>query len=779
MSFEADDEILRDFLIEIGEILDQLSEQLVQLERCPNDDDLLDAIFQSFHSIKESAAFLHFSELVLCCHATEGVFDTLKKGQRAVDAKLMKLVFRSLDTLKAMFVSIREGETVTPADPVLMALLNLYARPTIIQDSVSVSIEPVKQSKPQETENLADCARDEVDDEFDQLLNLRSSTNAPNDPTSRSKQLRDSISDVELELLLVRLKNNNRQTNAPLPRRERDSIDVQPVSADEFESLLNELQSIEKSAENSTAEVPYSTVLSAIGLSNLSKTESDESPEISDEDFASVLDQLLGNQSENEASTDDSSVGGVLKPNSDTDMLKADSSEDQVITDEEFETLLDHLYGKGQFNINTLSSTISHEMQESNPTPKASSFIQPEIKSDGSAPEKTGSNPFIRVDSQRLDDMVNRVGELMLLRNRLVRIGGGIQSDDFHKTINALNSVISDLKTAILKTRMLPISSVFSRLPSVVAELARLLHKDVHLELLGGDTDVDKNLIDEIEEPLIHLIENAIDHGIETPDIREKIGKEKVGTITVSVEPKGEQLWLSVIDDGQGMDPNQFRLTAINMQRLNQEAADRLSDQECFNLAFIPGFSTKRTMSEVSGRGVGMGVVKTKIAQIKGSVLIESQPQVGTKIILKVPINLSIMQAMLVELHGQTFALPMFSVSETFSLHEAQASRMDEQDMILFREDLIPLYYLNRWLVNDQHNMTNSMVDSHVVVVSSGDKKIGLVVDQLIGQEEVVIKPLGPLLHNAAALSGTTITGDGKVALIIDIPSLLEENITQ
>jgi two-component system chemotaxis sensor kinase CheA len=324
-----------------------------------------------------------------------------------------------------------------------------------------------------------------------------------------------------------------------------------------------------------------------------------------------------------------------------------------------------------------------------------------------------------------------------------------------------------------MKTRMQPIKKVFGRFPRVVRDLARSLKKEVHLELMGEETDLDKNLVEALADPLVHLVRNAVDHGVEMPEVREAAGKPRLGTVTLAAEQEGDHILLTISDDGAGMDPERLRAKAIEKGMMEAESAARLSDRECFELIFAAGFSTKAEISDVSGRGVGMDVVKTRIGQLNGIIEIDSKVGKGTTIQIKVPLTLAIMPTLMVILGSQIFALPLVNVGEIIDFDLGKVNRVDGQQVIVVRGKALPFFYLSQWLVRGSHEPAGS--SGHVVIVSVGTQRIGLLVDQLIGQEEVVIKPLGALLHGTKGLAGATITGDGRIALILDLPSLVDK----
>ena len=378
----------------------------------------------------------------------------------------------------------------------------------------------------------------------------------------------------------------------------------------------------------------------------------------------------------------------------------------------------------------------------------------------------------MRVDTARLDEIMNMVGELVLVRNRLVRLGLNSGDEAMSKAVSNLDVVTADLQTAVMKTRMQPIKKVFGRFPRLVRDLARQLKKEINLELVGEETDLDKNLVEALADPLVHLVRNAVDHGVEMPDEREAAGKPRMGRVVLSAEQEGDHILLSISDDGKGMDPAVLRAKAVEKGLMDKDAADRLSESDCYNLIFAPGFSTKTEISDVSGRGVGMDVVKTKIAQLNGSINIFSTQGQGSKIVIKVPLTLAIMPTLMVMLANQAFAFPLVNVNEIFHLDLSRTNVVDGQEVVIVRDKALPLFYLKRWLVQDQAH--EEQREGHVVILSVGTQRIGFVVDQLVGQEEVVIKPLGKMLQGTPGMSGATITGDGRIALILDVPSMLK-----
>lgn len=720
MALDCDDEILQDFLIESSEILEQLSQELLTLEANKDDMNILNSIFRGFHTIKGGAGFLGIGPLVDVCHISENVFDILRQKRRQVDAELMDIILRSLDTINDIFAEIRNGEEPSPAPQDLLDDLSRMAIPGAPPSEASVSSDPEPSSV------------------------------AMNIPTS---PVADQSSDVE-------------------------------ITDSEFEDLLDaingDLSNEPVSKQSTPAKTPVPPPPAASETPPASVAAVTTGADISDDEIDAFLESQLGSAP---ASPPQPKV--EAKPKTAT---SAESHKD--ISEDEFENLLGSLHTPG-----TASVKASHPTPPSAPSTIREVEIKSPTRDKAAALNKPSDSPArqtkappkakdhsaptaeqtLRVDTARLDDIMNMVGELVLVRNRLVTLGGKSQDDVMAKAVANLDVVTADLQMAVMKTRMQPIKKVFGRFPRVVRDLSRSLQKDIVLNMEGEETDLDKNLVEALADPLVHLVRNSVDHGVEMPDIRVKSGKSKTGTITLSAEQAGDHILLNITDDGGGMNANYLKEKAVERGLMEEDAAARLSDKEAFNLIFQPGFSTKTEISDISGRGVGMDVVKTKITQLNGTIDIDSHLGKGTKISIKVPLTLAILPTLMVVIGKQTFALPLTSVSEIFNLDLTNTNIVDGQLVIIVRDKAVPLFYLVDWLVKPGiYDPRVNPEEQHVVIVTIGTQKVGFVVNGLLGQEEVVIKPLGDMLQGTHGLAGATITGDGHIALILDVPGLLK-----
>jgi len=647
-----DDEIKQDFLVEAGELFDLLNDQLAELNDNPQDEELLNAIFRAFHTIKGGAGFLELSAMVEVCHRAEDLFDLLRKDKIKVDSSLIDVIFQVLDVVGDMFENIHDDEPLQDADISLLNKLDSYL--------------------------LAD----------------------------KSKQTAAAI------------------------------------KADEFDS---------KDINNEANVMP-------------------ESDLITDDDFDNLLDELHGEGKHKNISVNSLSNAIATKDN-----------DSDLISDDEFENLLDDIHGKNKGpgtsdsvklvqdnNIENLPvSAIVAEKKTSN---KRKSLKKDNSKKKDSRKIETS----VRVDTERLDDIMNLVGELVLVRNRLSMLKQDMKQDHVSDAITTLELITTDLQASVMKTRMQPIKKVFGRFPRLIRELAKKLKKDIILDLLGEETNLDKSLVEALADPLIHLVRNSADHGIESPEERYASGKARQGTITLSAKQEGDQILLTVSDDGKGMNPDVFRNKAVEAGMISEDAANNMSDRDAFNLIFAPGFSTKSEVSDVSGRGVGMDVVKTRINELNGSISIDSTPGEGSVITINLPLTLAILPTLMIKLHTYQFALPLNNVYEAFNMKPDKINIVDNQEVIRVRGETLPLFFLYPWLVNNK-DFDRSKIEQKVIVVQMGSLRFCLVVDQIVGQEEVVIKPLGTMLNSTAGFTGATITGDGNIALVLDMPSLMNK----
>lgn len=423
-------------------------------------------------------------------------------------------------------------------------------------------------------------------------------------------------------------------------------------------------------------------------------------------------------------------------------------------------------------NIDSLSfqeSTNFAKEKAQDPSSDSKEIFKKETKS-GKTNRNSKVGKTVRVDIDRLDNLMNLVSELIIIKTRMDDLSETSNRENMTEAIEYLERITTSLHDAVMKVRMVPIERVFNRFPRMVRDLSKELNKEINLQMSGEDTEVDRTVIDEIGDPLIHIIRNSIDHGIETPDERVKHGKSKEGTVILKAYPDGNNVVIEVVDDGRGMNANMIKTKAIEKGIITEQEGKLLTEEETFTLLFTPGFSTSEEISDISGRGVGLDVVKSKIESINGAIEINSKVNKGTEFIIRIPLTLAIIQALLVKLGNEIYAVPLSSITEITSITKESIRNIQGQEIFLYRGKTIPIVRLNKLMKVESTETTDENV---VVVVRKGEKQAGLVVDDLIGQQEIVIKSLGKYLSNIKYLSGATILGNGNISLILDVNSLI------
>ncbi|MGL2562711.1 chemotaxis histidine kinase/response regulator CheAY2 [Helicobacter pylori] len=412
--------------------------------------------------------------------------------------------------------------------------------------------------------------------------------------------------------------------------------------------------------------------------------------------------------------------------------------------------------------------------------PKAETKAKAKVDTEENKAPSIGVEQTVRVDVRRLDHLMNLIGELVLGKNRLIRIYSDVEErydgekflEELNQVVSSISAVTTDLQLAVMKTRMQPVGKVFNKFPRMVRDLSRELGKSIELIIEGEETELDKSIVEEIGDPLIHIIRNSCDHGIEPLEERRRLNKPETGKVQLSAYNEGNHIVIKISDDGKGLDPVMLKEKAIEKGMISERDAESMSDREAFNLIFKPGFSTAKVVSNVSGRGVGMDVVKTNIEKLNGIIEIDSEVGVGTTQKLKIPLTLAIIQALLVGVQEEYYAIPLSSVLETVRISQDEIYTVDGKSVLRLRDEVLSLVRLSDIFKVDAILESNS--DVYVVIIGLADQKIGVIVDYLIGQEEVVIKSLGYYLKNTRGIAGATVRGDGKITLIVDVGAMME-----
>ncbi|MGO4702128.1 chemotaxis protein CheA [Dyella sp. 2RAB6] len=636
MDPSLDSELRDDFLVEAGELVQRLGEQLVALEAAPRDAELLNAVFRAFHTVKGGAGFLGIDPMVQLCHHAEDLLNEARSGHVLIDAARMDALLEALDLVNAMMAALAASSEMPVAPAALLLRLQPHA--------------------------------------------ARAPAPAP----------------------------------APMPAPAPVAEEGGSIDDSEFEALLDSLYGM-GGAPGAPVQPPASEM-------------------IDDTEFEKLLDDLHGKGK---------APGTPVQPSASS------------IDDSEFEALLDSLHGKGAAP-GAAPGAAAKAAAAAAPAKAAAKAAPP--------PEAT-----VRVDTGRLDALVNRAGELVLVRNRLLSLAASSGDEPFATAAGELDRVADELQGAVLGMRMQPVGRLFQRFPRIVRDLARQLGKEIELVLEGEDTDLDRSLVEALADPLIHLLRNAVDHGLETPDLREAAGKLRKGRVRLAASQRGERIVIVVADDGRGMDPEILRRKAVEKGVIDAAQAARLSETECLELIFRPGFSTAAQVSDISGRGVGMDVVKTRVAELGGTLQVRSKLGQGSELELTVPLTLAIVRVLMVRVGARLFALPLSNVDEVFELSAGQDRLLDGCLIAAHRDRVLPLGDLAAW------SAAAATPGRHVVVLHIGHQRLGCLVHDVLGREDVMVKPLGPLFAGVAGVAGATITGDGRLALVLDLAGLAGE----
>lgn len=672
-------ELLDSFVVETNEILETLDQELMSLESSPDDMDLLNSIFRSFHTIKGTSSFMGFDQITKITHVAEDVLNKLRKSEIPVTSATVDVLLEVYDWLKILAKQIDSGEQ-TPVD-----FHNTIAK----LQAISQGQDPSSASGPAPEEHQAPTAAPEAaaDDNADAIAAIFA------DPAFGSSG--DDFSPEEYALLEQAFKQINTSFKHD---------DPEAITGDDTDSELALVEETTPDAAEPTSPEP-ATLLSPEAIETVSApTEQSPAPRA-------------------EARPQPSTARQETKPAPKTEAPK----------------------------------------QEQN-TARASS----------SAVDNT-----IRVDVDRLETLMDLSGELVLGRNRLAQITHDLaQKYDNHdfirelvETSSQINFITTELQSAIMKTRMVPIAKLFQKAPRMVRDLSKEFGKEINLILKGEETELDRSIIEELNDPLVHMIRNSCDHGVETPQEREAKGKPRAGTVTLDAEHEGNHIVIRISDDGKGMDAEKLKAKAVEKGVITPEQAAQMSAREAYNLIFAAGFSTAEKVTSVSGRGVGMDVVRTNIQKLKGMIEIDSQQGQGSTFTIKLPLTLAIIQGLLVAVQDEIYAIPLSSVVEVVSADKDNVYTVNQNEVIRIREEVYPLLRLDKTLRTP--TLGQSIEDRYVVIVGLASYRIGLVVDGLLGQKEIVIKSLGEYLGQVPGIAGSTILGDGRVIMIIDIVELI------
>ncbi|RZT22920.1 chemotaxis protein CheA [Fictibacillus sp. BK138] len=655
------------FIEESKEHLQAINQQVLLLEKSPEELSIVNEIFRSAHTLKGMSATMGYEDLASLTHCMENVLDAIRNKKITVTTQVLDVLFTSLDHLEAMVVEISEGGS--GKRDVSKTVRELEA---LEKGEVSI---PQQEGKPAE--------RSQSFDQYEKQIILQSKEQGFHAYELSISLRKDCILKAARVYMVFEVVEQIGEIIKAVP-----SVDM--LEAEQFESDFK--------------------------LSILTKENGEE------------LKQRI---------------------------LKVSEVDEVVVSEINTEMLNDSVHTESEL---TSEKIITAETKKEDTSASSNA---------GSASGKT-----IRVNIERLDQLMNLFEELVIDRGRLEEISKMLKSTELNETVERMSRVSGDLQNIILTMRMVPVEQVFNRFPRMVRGLAKDLGKNVNLEIVGAETELDRTVIDEIGDPLVHLLRNSIDHGIEKPSVRNASGKNETGTIYLRAYHSGNHVFIEIEDDGAGINRQKVLEKALENGIITKEMSENLSDKQCFELLFASGFSTAEVISDISGRGVGLDVVKNKIESLGGSISVDSTAGFGTIFSIQLPLTLSIMSVMLVEVQKEKYAIPLSSIIETAIIKKEEILSAHNQKVMDFRGRVVPLVFMKEIFEVPSAMEASEYVP--VVVVRKGDKMAALVVDSFIGQQEIVLKSLGQYLSSVFAISGATILGDGQVALILDCNALIK-----
>lgn len=765
-----DPSLLQDFLTESGELIEQLDADLVRLEAADSPDEtqeLCNVCFRALHTIKGAASFLGLTAVTTFAHAAEDTLNCLRKGEIAVTEEVMDALLKSADVVKGMIDQLSAGEEVQDGPKELIDTLHALAQ------SKADAADPSDADGAPSTQDAGDTAGAEDDDKPGIRLHL-------------GPQKIDL-----LEFMITDLQDASKQVGEAI-----DGLGNDATREESANHLVEVYQEMEKTAEFFELDELTSLIKVLICVSGkLNDASHDAIEEITIRLRAAKV--LIDQQTE--ALNDQRALSWPLDTLCDRlTKLAEDGSIDQQVKgqhhgDVQALLVLDGVI-EGQPDQESTPRTEEappSSGQTTDTTQEAVQDKQPDSATDSKStdqPEKdkSGSQPVaeqtIRVEVGRLESLLNLVGQLVLNKNRVLALTRNIKdmpippevAEDFSDAAGDLDHLMSELQVGVMRTRMQPLAKLFDRYPRVIRDMARMTDKKINLEIVGKETEVDKSVLEQLADPLVHILRNSSDHGIEKPEDRKKAGKPEMGTIRLEAEHQGSHVRVAITDDGNGLDREVLGRKAIEKGMTTPEKLEQLSDEDVFRFIFAAGFSTAKQVSDLSGRGVGMDVVRTNINKLNGTINILSKKGQGTTIEILIPLTVAILPAMVVGVGDHVYSIPLQSIVEIVRPEPEEVKSVSGHPVMRLRDIVLPLVDMRKRL--DESPVENG--GRFAVVVAVGGQRVGLCVDRLVGQQEIVIKPLDDSFTQGGPFSGATIQEDGEVCLILDVVQLIRSNTT-
>ena len=733
------------------ENLDLMDKQLLALEQDPSNLEAVGEIFRAAHTLKGMSATMGFEKVAHLTHVMENILDKLRNHQMQVTPPIIDLIFETFDVLRALINdSIEQTDSGVDLDGIV-AKLTAAAGGQITTPPPNVNA-PAVSSKPAAT------------------------SAAPAQDATKVAELADiTMNEFETQVLIEAAQHGShillvKVTLIPdcllkAPRAFMVNRGLEELGFETIKSVPDT-----KDIEEEKFDLSFKMIV--LGP----KTDADAKDAI--EGISEIQSVLVLNLTPDDFKKDANAASTQQAPAKPTVAAPQASVKPQpTVTPQQAASISQAQQPPAVAPTAPQQQAAPVAPPVNKPAPPAKPVAKPGAAK--SAAEKHASQT-VRVDMRRLDELMNLAGELVINRTRLADIGATHKLKDLNEALARVSQISSSLQNVVMQVRMVPVEQLFERFPRMVRDLSKKLNKKINLVVEGKETEMDRTVIDEIGDPMVHLIRNSIDHGIELPEERIAKGKPEVGTITLIARHEGNNVLIEVKDDGKGVDPTIVGRKAVEKGMFTQEQINKMSPEDIQKIIYLPGFSTAATVSDISGRGVGMDAVKAKLEDLNGVLELESKVNEGSKVTIKLPLTLAILPALMVRIGKEVFAIPLGSVLETMDITKDDINIVQHQEVTLLRGDVLPIIRLRNMLdvptTAEEKKALDAKVDEiSIVVCASGEKRAGFMVDELLGQQEIVIKSLGNLLSGLPGIMGATMRGDGSVALILDIPSFFQK----
>ncbi|MEN6300058.1 MAG: chemotaxis protein CheA [Anaerolineaceae bacterium] len=764
MTFKLDitQEELPIFQAEADEQLQILEEGLVQLEKTEGSPELVQTLFRAAHTLKGSSGMIGHKSMVELTHALETVLDGIRKDTLDLTSELIDVCLDSVDDLRRMCEEVQRGEATEIDNRILVERFE-HASKDAKKDS----------PQPEEPQSAKKAAKPAPANLKPQAVENPNKSNAKQVSKPKGKVTAKKTGEMTIHALI------SPNSIASAARALQLMLTLQDVG---------KVKSMKPSQEEIESAAPVSEFSATIVPSKSLEEIKKELSLISELDKISIdgeeIDLFLPKIEIQPKQSEPNTSTSTRKPVGEILVGKGIITQEQLAQALEIQkdagpaaTLGQTLVSMGLVTQQLLDAAIE-EQKEQQKAPAVGAAPEAGSKAPGYIAEKT-----VRTSVERLDKLMNLVGELITDRNRIYQIRrdfearykGDPRVEVLSETVTHIGRITDSLQAEVMGIRMLPISNVFNKFPRLVRDLSKKAGKEIDLVMRGEDTELDRSVIEEISDPLLHLLRNSVDHGIETPQERRESGKPERGIILLTARHEQGRIIITVEDNGRGIDIERVKAKAVEKNLMSKAEADILPDQEAIDLIFLSGFSTAKTVSDVSGRGVGMDIVRNNIERLNGSIIVETWPGKGTQFQLVLPLTLAIVPTLLVQVGNSTYAIPLVTVTETLRINHQDIQTVNSRPVILLRDHVLPVIKMEEvFNINGRTNGGAEGQNSYVVVVRSGKTQVGLIVDKLIGEQEVVVKSLSTVIGEIPGISSAAILGDGQVTLIIDVQSLFK-----